>query len=161
MSGSVAPLDCISRVRITLHILVARIVYTLTACTVLYYKSLAMPQHSEQVDISTGTRKPNVAFKASRLTPTTFVIIEHSDIYGEQPVICVKVVPDSDTILIVDTGCGGATDNPEIEVKSLRVFLETVNVRDNDDKPINEGSRKKYIVVLTHCHYDHIRTSHR
>ena len=102
--------------------------------------------------------KMKTAFKASRLTPTSFAIVEHSDIYGEQPVIYAKVVPDSNAIVVVDTGCGGATDNEEITVKSLREFLETVRIADNDDRPINPGGSRQYIVVLTHCHYDHIRT---
>lgn len=99
------------------------------------------------------------AFKAWRLNSTTFVINEHKDIYDEQPLIYAKIMPGNTEMVIIDTGCGGATDDPEIDVKSLRMFIETVKVPSNDDKPLNEGGKMRYVVVLTHCHYDRIRTS--
>lgn len=95
------------------------------------------------------------AFRASRLTPTTFLIVEHSDAYDEQPHIYVKFVDDT-TLLILDTGCGGKTDKPDINLTSLREFVETVDVVENEGKPLNEGGRRAYIVILSHCHYDHI-----
>lgn len=102
------------------------------------------------------------AFKATRLSPssTTFLVVEHSDAYFEHPYIYVKPL-DQSSILIIDTGCGGKTDRPEINLKSLREFIETVGVADNGGKALNEGGRKGYIVVLTHCHFDHIRASCR
>lgn len=105
---------------------------------------------------SNDALKLKPAFKATRLTATTFTVIEHSDSYGEQPLIYVKVIPDAQTVLILDTGCGGATDDSKIDVKDLRVFLETIKVSDNDGKPLNEGGKMGYVVVLSHCHYDHI-----
>ncbi|TCD60478.1 hypothetical protein EIP91_010026 [Steccherinum ochraceum] len=71
------------------------------------------------------------------------------------PYIYVKILDES-SILIIDTGCGGKTDRPEINLKSLREFIETVAVADNGGKALNEGGRRGYIVVLTHCHFDHI-----
>jgi glyoxylase-like metal-dependent hydrolase (beta-lactamase superfamily II) len=97
------------------------------------------------------------AFTARRLTQTTFLIVEWDDLFNEHPFIYAKVVPSAKTILIMDTGCGGATHNPEIGLKSLREFIETVNIPDNNGKPLNEGGKMKYIVVESHCHYDHIR----
>lgn len=38
----------------------------------------------------------------------------------------------------------------------MRKFIETVNIDDNEGKPLNEGGHLKYVVVTTHCHYDHI-----
>lgn len=96
------------------------------------------------------------AFKASRLSPTTFLIVEHSDIYEEHPFIYAKIVPDASTILLLDTGCGGATKDDEIEISSLREFIGTVKVDDNGGQPLNEGGKMRYVVVLSHCHYDHI-----
>lgn len=98
------------------------------------------------------------AFKASRLTPTAFLVVEHSDSYDEHPFIYVKSLNDF-TLMILDTGCGGNTPNHEITLRSLREFIETVDVDDNGGKPLNPDGRKKYIVVLSHCHYDHICAS--
>lgn len=114
------------------------------------------PEEGNSAHTSSPSGKP--AFVATRLTATTFTLNEHSDKYDEQPLIYVKILSKDGVILIIDTGCGGATDDPDIDVKSLRVFLETVNVPDNGNKPLNEGAKMRYIVILTHCHYDHIRT---
>ncbi|KIP05023.1 hypothetical protein PHLGIDRAFT_120190 [Phlebiopsis gigantea 11061_1 CR5-6] len=96
------------------------------------------------------------AFKAWRFNATTFVINEHKDSYDEQPLIYAKLLPGDEEMVIIDTGCGGATKDPKIDLKSLRTFIETVQVRGNNDKPLNEGGKMKYVIVLTHCHYDHI-----
>lgn len=106
------------------------------------------------------TPKRKAAFKASRLTPTTFVVTEHSDVYDERPLIFTKIIPEQGVVLIIDTGCGGATDDEEIDVRSLREYLETIKVPDNDNLPLNEGGAMRYAVLLTHCHYDHIRMSY-
>ncbi|KAJ7593000.1 Metallo-hydrolase/oxidoreductase [Mycena floridula] len=96
------------------------------------------------------------AFKASRLTASTFLIVEHDDSYDEQPHIYVKLLPQARKILVIDTGCGGASNDPKVEIKSLKEFIETVHVKDNDNKPLNENGSLSYIVVLSHIHYDHI-----
>ncbi|KAF8962761.1 hypothetical protein BDZ97DRAFT_1662596 [Flammula alnicola] len=96
------------------------------------------------------------AFHASRLTPSTFLIKEYDDIYSEHPHIYAKVVPNANTILIIDTGCGGASNDTDITIKSLREFIETVKIADNNGSPLNEAGRMGYVVALTHCHYDHI-----
>jgi len=96
------------------------------------------------------------AFHATRLTSSTFLVKEYNDIYSEHPHIYAKVVPVANTILVIDTGCGGASHDPEIQVKSLREFIETVGVADNDGEPLNPKGGYKYVVVTTHCHYDHI-----
>ena len=95
------------------------------------------------------------AFTASRLTSTVFKIVEYDDIYAEHPFIYAKVL--ADVIVLVDSGCGGASNNPRVDVTSLRVFIETWPITDNDDKPLNENGSRAYIVICTHCHYDHIR----
>lgn len=72
------------------------------------------------------------------------------------------------TIILIDTGCGGASNDPEVRVTNVREFIETVDVPENGGRPLNGldnqsglegGKRMGYIVVLTHCHYDHIRKS--
>jgi len=97
------------------------------------------------------------AFTATRISNVVFKIVEFDDIYEENPFIYAKILPD--LIVLVGTGCGGATNNPEINLTHLRQFLETYPVDDNDDKPLNPKGDKKYVVVCTHCHYDHIRRS--
>jgi glyoxylase-like metal-dependent hydrolase (beta-lactamase superfamily II) len=97
------------------------------------------------------------AFQATRLTPSTFLIKEYDDVYSEHPHIYAKVVRSANTILVIDTGCGGASNDPNTHIKSVREFMETVKVDDNDNKPLNQGGRMKYLIVTTHCHYDHIR----
>lgn len=121
----------------------------------LYSKSRLMMDDMEKGTSLDNKRLP--AFTARRLTQTTFLIVEWDDVFNEHPFIYAKVVPSAKTILIIDTGCGGATHNPEIGLKSLREFIETVDVPDNNGKPLNEGGKMKYIVVESHCHYDHIR----
>ncbi|KAF8149852.1 Metallo-hydrolase/oxidoreductase [Crassisporium funariophilum] len=96
------------------------------------------------------------AFHASRLTPTTFLIKEYDDIYNEHPHIYAKLIPSANAILIIDTGCGGATNDSRIKIKSLREFIEIVQVEENNGLPLNMGGVMEYVVALTHCHYDHI-----
>ncbi|KAJ7158805.1 Metallo-hydrolase/oxidoreductase [Mycena filopes] len=100
--------------------------------------------------------KPRAAFRATRLTQSTFLLSEYNDIYDEQPQIFVKLIPSANTILIIDTGCGGATIDHDIEITSLRRYIEQVRLDCNNGIPLNEGGCMEYLVVATHCHYDHI-----
>lgn len=111
--------------------------------------------HEGTDNIADPSRKP--AFKATRLTQSTFVIKEYADVYDEQPLIYAKVCAEINTIVIMDTGCGGKTEDPDIDLTSLRAFIETIAIPDNGNKPLNKGGHMKYVVVLSHCHYDHIR----
>lgn len=104
-----------------------------------------------------GTEK--TAFTARRLTRSTFLIVEVDDIYSEHPYIYAKLVPDAHTLLLLDTGCGGASNDRSVPFASLRAFLETVPIAENGGRPLNDGGRMRYVVALSHCHYDHIRTS--
>ncbi|KAJ3894655.1 Metallo-hydrolase/oxidoreductase [Lentinula edodes] len=133
--------------------------------------------------------KHSSAFSATRLTSNTFLIKEYDDIYSEHPHIYAIIFPSISnssnvsntsessskvghnmvgTIILIDTGCGGASNDPEVRVTNVREFIETVDVPENCGRPLNgldnqsgleAGKRMGYIVVLTHCHYDHIRNS--
>lgn len=114
---------------------------------------------ASSVVVSTGQDvddAPSTCFTCTRLNPSTFRIVE-ADKYGEFPFIYAKVY-DS-VIVLIDTGCGGAARDPGVKLTSLRDFIETYPVQENDRKPINPGGRKSYIVICTHCHYDHIGMS--
>lgn len=70
------------------------------------------------------------------------------------PFIYAKIY--TSVLVLVDTGCGGAARDPSVQLTSLREFIETYPVADNDNVPLNQGGTKEYAVVCTHCHYDHI-----
>ncbi|KAL2288448.1 hypothetical protein FJTKL_03829 [Diaporthe vaccinii] len=122
-----------------------------------HVKSLSLTSLSaSSVMVPTGQDvddAPSTCFTCTRLNPSTFRIVE-ADKYGEFPFIYAKVY-DS-VIVLIDTGCGGAARDPGVRLTSLRDFIETYPVQENDRKPINSGGRKSYIVICTHCHYDHI-----
>ncbi|CAK5268734.1 unnamed protein product [Mycena citricolor] len=99
--------------------------------------------------------QPSYAFTAIRLTPTTFMLTEYDDIFDEHPQIFVKVVSSANTVLIIDSGCGGKSARPA-KTTSLRTFIEKAKLDCNGGVALNEGGRMDYVVVATHCHYDHI-----
>jgi glyoxylase-like metal-dependent hydrolase (beta-lactamase superfamily II) len=83
---------------------------------------------------------------------STFLIIE-DDGYGEQPYIYVKVYRRY--LLLTDTGC----NNPRSKkpsLTSLRQFLETYPLKENKNRSLNPNGEKEYVVICSHCHYDHI-----
>ncbi|KAG9314897.1 Metallo-hydrolase/oxidoreductase [Chiua virens] len=123
-------------------------------CRYLDEHNTAQTQASITRTSASGAHPP--AFKARRLTNSTFLITEWDDIWVEHPFIYAKIVPVARTILLLDTGCGGRTDNPDIALKDLRTFIETVPVDDNAGMPLNPDGKLSYVVVLSHCHYDHI-----
>jgi hypothetical protein len=83
---------------------------------------------------------------------TTFLIIE-DDSYGEQPHIYVKIYPN--VILISDTGCNSPRQKNKT-ITSFRQYIETFSVPANNDSPLNPHGTKPYLILCTHCHYDHI-----
>jgi glyoxylase-like metal-dependent hydrolase (beta-lactamase superfamily II) len=95
----------------------------------------------------------NNYFSCKQLNSTTFLIVEH-DSFSEKPFIYAKTLKEQGLLVLSDTGCGG---NGSI---NLRSFIETVPIPENSNIPLNpliDGSRKlKYLVICTHCHYDHI-----
>ncbi|EJF64647.1 Metallo-hydrolase/oxidoreductase [Dichomitus squalens LYAD-421 SS1] len=113
-------------------------------------------RHTRPASPPTRFKSKPTAFSARRLTPSTFLIVEVDDVYDEHPFIYAKLVSAANTILLLDTGCGGKSNDPEVGVTSLREFVETVPIDDNGGEPLNPGGRMHYVVVLSHCHYDHI-----
>lgn len=103
-----------------------------------------------------GGNGPSTCFTCTRLNSSTFRIVE-ADKYGEFPFIYAKVYESA--IVLIDTGCGGASRDPGVELTSLRDFIETYPVEENDGKPLNVEGKKSYVVICTHCHYDHIGIS--
>lgn len=102
-----------------------------------------------------STALPTTCFVTFRLNPSTFVIRE-VDTFNEQPLIYAKVYSNPPVLLLSDTGCGGHGLEPSIKVKSLRQYLETYPVSCNEDQPINPGSKLPYLIICSHCHFDHI-----
>ncbi|RYP62584.1 hypothetical protein DL769_007254 [Monosporascus sp. CRB-8-3] len=95
----------------------------------------------------------STCFSCKRLNDSTFQIVE-DDKWDEIPIIYVKLY---DTVLVlIDTGCGGAAKDDTAALTSLRKFLETYPVPDNNDTALNPGSEKGYLVICSHCHFDHI-----
>ncbi|EEY21458.1 conserved hypothetical protein [Verticillium alfalfae VaMs.102] len=92
------------------------------------------------------------AFSCQRLNSTTFVVQEN-DKWSEEPLIYVKTYPHD--IVLIDSGCGGSSETPTIDL-TLKVYLETVPVPDNEGLPLNRSGVRPYTIISTHCHYDHI-----
>lgn len=95
---------------------------------------------------------PITSFVSKRMNGSAFLIIE-DDKYGEQPYIYVKIYPDH--ILITDTGCN-APRRKDQSLTSLRDYLENFPLPINQEQPLNPGGKKQYIILCSHCHYDHI-----
>ena len=94
-------------------------------------------------------------FVCSRLNATTFVIHEN-DKYGEHPFIYVKIYNDPRLVVLSDTGCGGGDKNRD-HYHNLKNYIETYPVAVNDGKPLSPvEAERKYLIICTHCHYDHI-----
>ena len=98
-------------------------------------------------------------FVCTSINKSTFVIHE-KDKFDEHPFIYAKVYNDIPVLVISDTGCGGGVGNYP-HSSDLKDFLETYPVPSNSGKPLNprdtDGlSSKIYMIICTHCHYDHI-----
>ncbi|EME46801.1 hypothetical protein DOTSEDRAFT_87250 [Dothistroma septosporum NZE10] len=96
------------------------------------------------------------SFTTTRINKTTFVIQE-DDAFREHPLIYVKLHPTIPVAILSDTGC----DEPSEHKKHaacihLRQYLEKYPVPCNGDAPLNPGGVRQYIIIVTHCHYDHL-----
>jgi glyoxylase-like metal-dependent hydrolase (beta-lactamase superfamily II) len=95
---------------------------------------------------------PSTSFISRRVNNSTFLVIE-DDGYGEQPYIYIKIYEQY--LLLTDTGCNSPRSKTP-SLTSLRQYLETSPVSANKDRCLNPYGRKKYIIICSHCHYDHI-----
>ena len=94
-------------------------------------------------------------FICSRVNASTFVIHEN-DKYEEHPFIYVKLYNDPRLVVLSDTGCGGG-DADRDHYHNLKNYIETCPVAANDGKPLSPvEAERKYLIICTHCHYDHI-----
>ncbi|KZT29898.1 hypothetical protein NEOLEDRAFT_484540 [Neolentinus lepideus HHB14362 ss-1] len=113
-------------------------------------------RHARARAIGMSLNPGRSAFTCTAFSQNTFLIVETDDIYSERPFIYAILRPEAGFILLIDTGCGGASTRPDIEIKRLRDFIETVEIPDNNNKPLNANGHFGYVVALSHCHYDHI-----
>ena len=121
----------------------------------LFYVEMCPPSNpNQEQDLPPTFNSPkSTCFNCTKLNGTTFQIVE-DDKWSEIPFIYAKVYES--VIVLIDTGCGGAARDPNASLTSLRTFLETFPVDENDGKPLNAGGKKGYLVVCSHCHFDHI-----
>lgn len=116
------------------------------------------------MDKSTGGTGIKTSFTTRRINITTFLIVEQ-DAYSERPYIYAKQHPSAPVLVLCDTGCD-APEDPSVGLSSLREYLETHPIPELDGEPLNplvkdadSGAvrpEREYVVVCTHCHYDHI-----
>ena len=97
------------------------------------------------------------SFQCTRVNSTTFVVVEN-DKYEEHPFIYVKLY--GNLVVLSDTGCGTA-DGTKSSQNNLRYFIETSAIPANGGRPLNPRQEngkpsKRYLIICTHCHYDHI-----
>jgi len=97
-------------------------------------------------------KAPSTSFYIAKINSTTFLIIE-DDIFGEQPYIYVKLYEKY--IVITDTGCN-APRSKSLALTELRKYLETFPQELNNNESLNPGGKKEYVIICSHCHYDHI-----
>jgi glyoxylase-like metal-dependent hydrolase (beta-lactamase superfamily II) len=110
---------------------------------------------SESDDMaSTDEHRPSpcASFISRRVNNSTFLVIEDDD-YGEQPYIYIKIYEQY--LLLTDTGCNNPRSKKAF-LTSLRQYLETYPVSENKNLCLNPHGRKKYVIICSHCHYDHI-----
>ncbi|KAL5314801.1 hypothetical protein ACEPPN_017448 [Leptodophora sp. 'Broadleaf-Isolate-01'] len=98
------------------------------------------------------SNQPSTSFISIRVNNSTFLVVE-DDAYGEEPYIYVKLYPDH--VLITDTGCNSPRQKHR-SLTSLRQYLETHPLSIYGGKCLNPGGQKKYVILCSHCHYDHI-----
>ncbi|PNS18220.1 hypothetical protein CAC42_7589 [Sphaceloma murrayae] len=96
------------------------------------------------------------SFFATKINASTFAITE-DDRFSEHPLLYAKIYPNRPIIVLSDTGLDSPHDRSKnAKYTRIRSFLEECPVPSNDDQPLNPGGSKQYVILITHCHYDHI-----
>jgi glyoxylase-like metal-dependent hydrolase (beta-lactamase superfamily II) len=100
--------------------------------------------------LSSEARYPTFGppYFSSKLNATTHLIV-HKDKYFEFPFIYVKLYPQLSLAVIIDTGCGahnGQDEGPGLELKDYI----------HGDILGSEQANYDFLVICTHCHFDHI-----
>ncbi|GAB7343911.1 hypothetical protein MBLNU457_1866t1 [Dothideomycetes sp. NU457] len=96
------------------------------------------------------------SFTVRRVNASTFAITE-DDKYGEHPIIYAKIHPKAPVIILSDTGCDASSKrSKDAKYTHLRQLLEDCPVEANNNEPLNPSSSRAYIVICSHCHFDHI-----
>ncbi|KAK5122946.1 hypothetical protein LTR85_003511 [Meristemomyces frigidus] len=101
------------------------------------------------------TAAASTSFTTRRVNKTTFLVRE-ADAYREHPFIYVKVHPKAPVIVLCDTG----VDEPNAKHKHdryihLREYIEHYRLPANNNEALNPDGKRQYIIICTHCHYDH------
>ena len=91
---------------------------------------------------------PGPPYYCSKLNDTTYLIVHH-DKYLEFPFLYVKLYQSLSLAVIIDTGCGAHNGQKDAPVLELRDFIHSEILS-------SEQASFDFIVVCTHCHFDHI-----
>ncbi len=111
-------------------------------------------KHEMNTRSSAPRPAPQTCFTCKRLNPSTFLIIE-ADKYGELPFIYAKIYTSPPLLVLSDVGCGTTSCATSVAQTSLRQYLESYPTPSNDGQPLN-AQKAPYLIICTHCHYDHI-----
>lgn len=111
-------------------------------------RSLDTPAMCITSPIATSLVSPGPPYSRPRLNDTTHLIV-HLDKYSEFPFIYVKLYVDLSLAVIIDTGCGAENDHPKNSNAELKDFVQS-------DILSSQQANFNFLVVCTHCHFDHI-----
>ncbi|SMQ44917.1 unnamed protein product [Zymoseptoria tritici ST99CH_3D7] len=96
------------------------------------------------------------SFSVKRINSTTFVIRE-DDAFGEHPFIYAKLHPTAPVVILSDTGCDEPSEKRQhAKYTQLRGYLEACPLAILGNRPLNPGGYREYVIISTHCHYDHL-----
>ncbi|KAJ6028847.1 hypothetical protein N7540_004423 [Penicillium herquei] len=101
-------------------------------------------------------------FHVRRLNESIYVFREH-DNYDQYPNIYAKIcsAPDengslSSVIVLSDAGCATSIKNPDFDYSKDPKTPEYWNIYTALKQTINPDGQFPYLVITTHCHFDHI-----
>lgn len=100
---------------------------------------------------TTGVRSPTstLPYFSSRLNDTTHLVVHNDKFFEEFPFIYVKLFAHLSLAVIIDTGCGTQKEQGHDPALELKDYIQR-NVLSG------EQASFEFIVVCTHCHFDHI-----